>query len=132
MTLPRTAYAVGQVPPRQLLRRQRGSDRSGCLRQLRARHPRCSALLLLCNLLVSSFVGHHAGTDEPLLVGAVAATVVAITHLFAIVSMPVMGSIILSMEVAVLTVMVAMIAMGLIVVAVVVMAVPMFVSKTSP
>lgn len=32
---------------------------------------------------------------------------VAITHLFAIVSMPVMGSIILSMEVAVLTVMVA-------------------------
>ena len=32
---------------------------------------------------------------------------VAITHLFAIVSMPVMGSIVLSMEVAVLTVMVA-------------------------
>lgn len=64
----------------------------------------------------------HAGTDEPLLVGAVAATVVAITHLFAIVSMPVMGSIILSMEVAVLTVMVAMIAMELIVVAVVMMA----------
>lgn len=47
---------------------------------------------------------------------------VAITHLFAIVSMPVMDSIILSMEVAVLTVMVAMIAMELIVVAVVMMA----------
>lgn len=68
----------------------------------------------------------HAGTDEPLLVGAVAATAVAITHLFVIVSMPVMGSTILSMEVAVLTVMVAMLAMELIVVAVVVMAVPAF------
>ena len=67
----------------------------------------------------------HAGTDEPLLVGAVAATAVAITHLFVIVSMPVMGSTILSMEVAVLTVMVAMLAMELIVVAVVVMVVAM-------
>ena len=74
----------------------------------------------------------HAGTDEPLLVGAVAATVVAIAHLFAIVSMPVMGSTILSMEVAVLTVMVAMIAMELIAVAVVVMAVLMFVSGCIP
>lgn len=46
--------------------------------------------------------------------------------------MPVMGSIILSMEVAVLTVMVTMIAMELIVVAVVVMAVPMFVSGCIP
>ena len=74
----------------------------------------------------------HAGTDEPLLVGAVAATAVAITHLFAIVSMPVMGSTILSMEVAVLTVMVAMLAMELIVVAVVVMAVLMFISGCIP
>lgn len=74
----------------------------------------------------------HAGTDEPLLVGAVAATAVAIAHLFAIVSMPVMGSTILSMEVAVLTVMVAMLAMELIVVAVVVMAVLMFISGCIP
>lgn len=74
----------------------------------------------------------HAGTDEPLLVGAVAATAVVITHLFVIVSMPVMGSTILSMEVAVLTVMVAMLAMELIVVAVVVMAVLMFISGCIP
>lgn len=69
---------------------------------------------------------------SPLVVGAVAATVVAIAHLFAIVSMPVMGSTILSMEVAVLTMMVAMIAMELIAVAVVVMAVLMFVSGCIP
>lgn len=74
----------------------------------------------------------HAGTDEPLLVGAVAATVVAITHLFVIVSMPVMGSTILSMEVAVLTVMVAMLAMEPIAVAVVVMAALMFISGCIP
>ncbi len=46
--------------------------------------------------------------------------------------MPVMGSTILSMEVAVLTVMVAMLAMELIVVAVVVMAVLMFISGCIP
>lgn len=57
---------------------------------------------------------------------------VAITHLFVIVSMPVMGSTILSMEVAVLTVMVAMLAMELIAVAVVVMAVLMFISGCIP
>lgn len=57
---------------------------------------------------------------------------VAITHLFVIVSMPVMGSTIFSMEAAVLTVMVAMLAMELIVVAVVVMAVLMFVSGCIP
>lgn len=74
----------------------------------------------------------HAGTDEPLLVGAVAATAVAITHLFVIVSMPVMGSTILSMEVAVLTVMVAMLAMEPIAVAVVVMAALMFISGCIP
>ena len=68
---------------------------------------------------------------SPLVVGAVAATVVAIAHLFAIVSMPVMGSTILSMEVAVLTMMVAMIAMELIVVAVVVMAVLMFILSST-
>ena len=74
----------------------------------------------------------HAGTDEPLLVGTVAATVVAIAHLFTIVSMPVMGSTILSMEVAVLTVMVAMLAMELIVDAVVAMAALMFISGCIP
>jgi hypothetical protein len=57
---------------------------------------------------------------------------VAITHLFVIVSMPVMGSTILSMEVAVLTVMVAMLAMELIAVAVVVMAALMFISGCIP
>jgi|GEM_PF-1104392 len=88
--------------------------------------PRCHSLEDLV------FRRSHAGTDEPLLAGAVAATAVAITHLFVIVSMPVMGSTILSMEVAVLTVMVAMLAMELIAVAVVVMAALMFISGCIP
>lgn len=50
---------------------------------------------------------------------------VAITHLFAIVSMPVMGSIILSMEVAVLTVMVAAVVLVCAIFSIVVMATAM-------